>query len=185
MEKKQALRHELDLRGLYSKNIGRSQAAKDKSIRKRVHGYVTHNVNKVNAVQVPYHVGFTGSRDVQQDRPGDLRCILDVLLGHGFLSLHHGNCIGGDFLAHEAALRCGYSIVVHPPVSERFAFVHLDDPLHRVDTLEPKLYLDRNHDIVNSSILLIALPKHTEHLRSGTWATVRYARRRGKPIIIV
>jgi hypothetical protein len=51
---------------------------------------------------------------------------------------------------------------------------------------ECKEYLDRNHDIVDSSDLLIAVSESTvEVLRSGTWATIRYAKKLRKPIKII
>ena len=178
-------KNELDLRGPYSKISSRTQAAKDEEIRKSVHEYVIRTLGYTAADHVPYHVGFTGSRGVQ-DRSGDLRCVLDVLLGHDFYSLHHGDCIGGDFQAHNAAIKCGYSIVIHPPLDDRYRFFgEFTGPLHSVAVLEPKEFLLRNHDIVDESRLLVALPKRAEHLRSGTWATIRYARKLGKPIIIV
>jgi len=50
----------------------------------------------------------------------------------------------------------------------------------------PKPYLERNHNIVDESELLIACPKSKEEeLRSGTWATVRYARKKGVRIILI
>ena len=46
--------------------------------------------------------------------------------------------------------------------------------------------LDRNRDIVDACDVLIATPKDfVEELRSGTWATVRYARKQRKPLVIV
>jgi len=46
--------------------------------------------------------------------------------------------------------------------------------------------LTRNHDIVDCTELLIACPKSMkEELRSGTWATVRYARKLERPVIII
>ena len=177
--------NELDLRGPYSKIAGRSQAAKDEQIRKSVHEYLIRALGYVAADHVPYHVGFTGSRGIK-DRSSDLRCVLDVLLGHDFYSLHHGDCIGGDFQAHNAALRCGFSIVIHPPLNNRYRFFgDLNNSLHQVAVLKQKTYLARNHDIVDESRLLVALPKRPESMRSGTWATIRYARKLGKPIIIV
>jgi predicted Rossmann fold nucleotide-binding protein DprA/Smf involved in DNA uptake len=51
---------------------------------------------------------------------------------------------------------------------------------------EKKPYLDRNKDIVRVSIGLIAAPKtNKEEQRSGTWSTVRYATKTGKPLIIL
>lgn len=49
-----------------------------------------------------------------------------------------------------------------------------------------KEYLDRNHDIVDEVDMLIATPKeYDEQLRSGTWATVRYAEKKDKTIIFI
>jgi len=46
--------------------------------------------------------------------------------------------------------------------------------------------LERNSDIVADSDLLLATPRfYEEELRSGTWATVRRARKANKPLIIV
>jgi cytosine/uracil/thiamine/allantoin permease len=49
--------------------------------------------------------------------------------------------------------------------------------------LEPGPYLWRNHQIVDATAALLACPfEFEEQLRSGTWATVRYARTLGRPI---
>jgi outer membrane protein insertion porin family len=45
--------------------------------------------------------------------------------------------------------------------------------------------LDRNRAIVDSCDVLIACPKGPEEQRSGTWATVRYARKQKKRIVII
>lgn len=44
-----------------------------------------------------------------------------------------------------------------------------------------------DHDIVDATAVLVACPKEEEgeELRSGTWATVRYARRRHRPVYVV
>lgn len=48
---------------------------------------------------------------------------------------------------------------------------------------EPGPYLWRNHQIVDATSALIAAPfGFEEELRSGTWATVRYARKLGRPV---
>jgi hypothetical protein len=49
----------------------------------------------------------------------------------------------------------------------------------------PKPYLERNRDIVDSTELLIACPKDMTESSGGTWATVRYARKQKKPIVVV
>jgi hypothetical protein len=48
---------------------------------------------------------------------------------------------------------------------------------------KPKPPLARDRDIVNAVEFLIAAPKSDDQtLRSGTWTTIRYARKTGKEI---
>ena len=53
--------------------------------------------------------------------------------------------------------------------------------------MPPKPYLKRNEDIVNKCDVLIACPidKNKEILRSGTWATIRKARKLNKTIYLL
>lgn len=97
--------------------------------------------------------------------------------------LHHGDCVGGDAQADDIARAKDIAIVIHPPIkSTKRAFKAQSGDC----VWEPRPYLERNHDIVDQCDLLIALPKSSkEELRSGTWATVRYATKQGKPIIIL
>lgn len=94
---------------------------------------------------------------------------------------HHGDCIGGDAQAHKLAQDCGLSIVQHPPLN----------PSKRAwckggVILEPKPYLERNQDIVKATEVLIAAPgEDHERLRSGTWSTVRFARKLKRLIWLV
>lgn len=107
-------------------------------------------------------------------------------ISHGnpaFFRLHHGDCIGADANIHEICFEMGWHITVHPPtVADKRAFVNgtkfWDET--RCTMLEPKPYLDRNHDMVDVGPLeLWATPKEqVEVLRSGTWATARYARKK-------
>jgi hypothetical protein len=86
--------------------------------------------------------------------------------------LHHGDCVGADAEAHDLAREVGIKIVVHPPVGkERRAFKVGDEIRGELANL------DRNREIVKAvGGALIACPSgFTEFLRSGTWATVRYA----------
>lgn len=123
------------------------------------------------------HVGFTGTqRGMTPNQLSVVRFYLD-----GYTWLHHGDCIGADAQAHQAARRKGLKIHRHPPdnPSKRaFCDFNKDD--------DPYPYLDRNHNIVNWSSLLIAGPgEFEEQLRSGTWATIRYARKTKTQRIIV
>lgn len=95
--------------------------------------------------------------------------------------LHHGDCIGADADAHDIARKLGIKIHVHPP----------DNPTLRAfkggdRESEPLPYLERNKAIVNAGQWLIATPATTtEILRSGTWSTVRYARKMDKNRLII
>lgn len=57
----------------------------------------------------------------------------------------------------------------------------------KVDVLNPvEKFLIRNRKIVDNSQLLIVCPKNDkEELRSGTWATYRYARKTNTDCIII
>jgi hypothetical protein len=47
-------------------------------------------------------------------------------------------------------------------------------------------YLPRNKNIVRATASLIATPfEFVEILRSGTWSTVRFARKLGKPVFLI
>ena len=55
-----------------------------------------------------------------------------------------------------------------------------------IEELDDLPYLERNRSIVDACNVMIATPKEMEHtLRSGTWATVRYAWQKKKNIIII
>lgn len=130
------------------------------------------------------HIGFTGTQEGMSELQQKLlHDILAFAVKDGdTVVFHHGDCIGADEQAHEIALTLGCKIHIHPPVNgSKRAFCDAWDAIY-----ESKPYLDRNKDIVNSSIGLIAAPKTTkEEQRSGTWSTVRYATKNNKPIIIL
>lgn len=94
--------------------------------------------------------------------------------------LHHGDCRGVDAQLHEMARHSGIKVKVHPPDGRKLrAWCEGDE------TAEPKPYLTRNHAIVNEVDTMLAFPDGLERLHSGTWATVRYARKRGVHVIVV
>lgn len=95
--------------------------------------------------------------------------------------VHHGDCIGADADMHQRATENYLRTVGHPPSDPKLrAFCEFDE-------LWPeKPYLDRNKDIVDSCHVLLATPKEsTEQQRGGTWSTIRYARKKKKPVLIV
>jgi hypothetical protein len=108
--------------------------------------------------------------------------VLDWVLKRGPGEVHHGDCIGADAQLHTLAKAAGLKIIIHPPIDpKKRAFCQEYDEIR-----EEKPYLDRNKDIVNESEFLIATPRTMhEVLRSGTWATVRYARSTNIDIAII
>jgi len=90
------------------------------------------------------------------------------------IQLHYGDCVNGDAAAFQMAMELGYVTVMHPPVNAWLRAFTIPDV-----ELVPEPYLARNHNMVDMINLLLAVPDGPERPRSGTWATVRYARRVG------
>lgn len=127
------------------------------------------------------HLGFTGTRQgLSLPQSQTLR----EILGRLYLSpasLHFGDCIGADKEAAAIAISEGYSLHSHPSdIDEVRAFV----PADIIEASLPPLI--RNRVIVDASLVLVACPSgKVEQLRSGTWATVRYARKMNRWIVLV
>ena len=131
-------------------------------------------------------VGFTGTRNgMSSSQMQSFRKLVAELMNIDS-SFHHGDCIGADAEAHDIVLSIipDISIVIHPP--SKGTMRAYKDQGH---VLPPKDYIARNHNIVDSTSVLIAAPSSAEHdpasKRSGTWATIRYARSKGKKIYIL
>lgn len=123
------------------------------------------------------NVGFTGTR--QGMTVGQLSSVAELLRRYD--CLHHGDCEGADKQAHQIARESGMRVIGHPPLNPAIRAWCECDVL-----LDPKDYLSRNHDIVDAIAELIAAPaEDQERLRSGTWATIRYARKQRRMITIV
>lgn len=130
-------------------------------------------------------IGITATRQpVSTIQAAMLGARLERAQTLGATELVHGDCVGGDALAHSIAMLLGYVVHVRPPSNERyraFAVGH--------HNYEPAEYMTRNRLIVGHCTELIALPMHLESAdesrRSGTWATVRMARRLARPITLV
>jgi hypothetical protein len=128
-------------------------------------------------------VGFTGTQiGMSPNQKNQLRLKLLELYNQGATIFHHGDCVGADAQAHDIAFGIGMWIVIHPPSNpSKRAFKRGDETRAEAD------YLERNEDIVDETDYLIAAPKDhkVEERRSGTWATVRYAKRTGKPGLLL
>lgn len=125
------------------------------------------------------NVGFTGTQ--RGMTPAQYDTVWGLLCYRAPGDFHHGDCIGADAQAAHLAKHAGMRIICHPPDNDsKRAFVSADV------TWPAAPYLDRNKAIVNRSEELIATPGEVEEqLRSGTWSTVRYARKQGKRVLLV
>lgn len=124
-------------------------------------------------------LGFSGNGD-RDMAPRQLKAVRKLLYDCNVL--HLGDCIHADEQAYAVAISLGIKTVGHPPDQGRKrAFLQYDEEW----PVRP--YLHRNDDIAHAGIDgLIAAPEGwVEVLRSGTWSTVRYARKYGRHIWIV
>ena len=113
----------------------------------------------------------------------------------------HGCCVGADFEFHKSIID-----LINEPIErgdirdaeDEKVFIHgypcniydksvLDDIVEELDyvaAVEPPL--KRNNIMASLCDHLIVCPKnYHEQLRSGTWATYRYAKKYKKPITII
>lgn len=127
------------------------------------------------------HIGFTGTRKgMTPIQRKALYNLLDTKIRHPEI-FHHGDCIGADAQAHDIAKSLGFIIHIHPPIHSYQRAYTTGDIFEK-----PKKYLERNHNIVDFSDCLIGAPQSTtEELRSGTWATIRYAETQNKLVYII
>lgn len=135
--------------------------------------------------------GVTGSREIQSDTQREL--IHQVVWGSAFTisqmeRLVHGCCVGVDELCARIVAGEGPGITAVIPPNRRLVS---DDAYKFSDEIVvvpagPDGYKRRNQEIVNRSDVLLAFPLYPEHhpqsRRSGTWQTIRMARRKGIPV---
>lgn len=128
------------------------------------------------------HLGVTGTQS--QITSAQAKAAADVFRGlraGGAEWMHNGDCVGADARAGAFWKTIGGKVHLHPPSNDAkraYLFAHASS--------QPKPYLERNTDIVAASDALVALPKtQDEELRSGTWSTIRRARKKRIPIIFV
>ncbi len=127
-------------------------------------------------------VGFTGTQSGMNDRQAlKLVGFLKALSAPSPIDeFHHGDCIGADEQFHQTVYDYEHTYIHPPEDSKKRAWCFSEH------ILKPKPYLERNHDIVDATDVLIATPRTShEERRSGTWATIRYARERKKMVIVI
>lgn len=107
---------------------------------------------------------------------------LQIFLDHNIVTEgHHGDCIGADQIFHNILVKNVIKTYIHPPIDGKYRAFCIGNFIY-----EKKEYLERNKKIVDETDILIAFPSEKEEqLRSGTWSTIRYARKQGKEIYII
>lgn len=125
--------------------------------------------------------GFTGTSKAPGMTSRQAKQVRRLL--YNVTALHLGDCINSDAQAHEIAVSLGVKTIGHPPdnVGRRAYCAYDEERL-------PAPYLMRNrHIVAEADGGLIATPSGwTEQFRgSGTWATIRYARKARRKIWII
>ena len=157
-----------------------------------------HKAGPVNLspieINKPMSIGVTGTRGIVSSAQAKMMDNLVSSLGPGGVEVHHGDCIGVDLAFHKSAVTMkGWSIVIHPPLIPRYRaycdLLHSHNRMAYIAVLDAESYLERNHMIVDNSEVLFAYPKEDtvdpdKHMRSGTWATVRYALADGLSVVL-
>lgn len=126
-------------------------------------------------------VGFTGTREGMSQN--QLEQLVLALQSAGVTEFHHGDCLGADAEAHDIIREFfpDCKIIVHPPVKSYMRAWKRGDQL-----LSPLDYIARDRKIVESTDFLIGAPLvDVEQIRSGTWTTIRHARRLGRDHVIL
>lgn len=130
-------------------------------------------------------IGFTGTR--RGTTKAQRQELFSIIYRWNPDEFHHGDCLGADAEAHaivrDAAEQRGRAIKIvgHLPDNEKLrAYCKFDE------RRDPAGYIERDHNIVDEVNLMVATPgDFVEVVRSGTWATVRYARKIKRHIIII
>ena len=128
------------------------------------------------------HIGITGTRNgLTEEQFERLKIFFEY--NQNITHLHAGDCLGVDVQVLQVCreLRPDIKCIGHPPFNNKLrGFMRYDEQR------KPKTYLERNRNIVDECHRLWAFPKgENEVLRSGTWATIRYARVQNKFMVIV
>ena len=130
---------------------------------------------------MPLSLGFTGTQ--RGLTPDQLEGVREVVAEfNSVIAAHHGDCVGADAEFHGICKSLNIPTHIHPPTKDdKRAFCS-----DAASVATPKDYLVRNHDIADAAQVLIAAPSgDTEKRRSGTWSTVRYARKVGLRVFLV
>lgn len=124
-------------------------------------------------------VGFTGTREGLS--MAQIEKVLELLRKWKATSFIHGGCIGADSQIHSILETASTEMMlgVYPS--------NLPDQrgIQRCWMAKPDAPLTRNKKIVAECERLIACPEGLEVVRSGTWSTIRHAKKVHRWVTIV
>jgi len=125
-------------------------------------------------------VGFTGTQEGTTNE--QFAACTEFFLSEDVSEFHHGACIGADEEIHKLVVIMKSKVYKYPStVTTKLG--KCPGGYLACQAMHP---LKRNPLIVDAVDMLLACPKtQYEIRRSGTWATIRYARKVGKPIMII
>lgn len=127
-------------------------------------------------------IGFTGTQRGMTER--QMTSLVELVARLGLDEVDHGGCCGADEEFHEIMRAGGARIVVHR--ASGVADYKIAECLGAAEYRDPLPPLDRNWNIASETQALIATPgEPDEVLRSGTWSTIRRARKLGRRIYII
>lgn len=125
--------------------------------------------------------GFTGTQKGMTEEQRAAVSMIARRLSSNFVGWHHGDCIGSDEESFEIVKVIGFKTYAHRGDNEAKQAKTRSDVIY-----DPKPNLERNVDIVKVSNVLVATPAGMkEERRSGTWHTIRQARKAGLDIVII
>jgi hypothetical protein len=137
----------------------------------------TREMNKYELINMK--IGMSGSRDGMSDKA--LLVLQQFLKSNDIVEVHHGDCVGSDTIFHDQSVSFNIRTIAHPPNNDSNRSLCKSDTIRQV-----KPYLVRNKNIVDETDMLIAIPStKDEIIRSGTWSTIRYAKKTNKKILII
>ena len=132
-------------------------------------------------------IGFTGTQDgMTQIQKELIRLRAEaVLFSYSDVVFHHGCCIGSDEEFHEILRSLSQEVVIHGHPGDLPAKTsYVVDDCDILDARSPNLM--RNGVLVTKSHELWSTPGgFSEEMRSGTWATIRIAKKIKAPMDII
>lgn len=137
-------------------------------------------------------IGFTGTRlgMTSEQMVSLLTLLLNcVEFNDEPIELHHGGCVGADEQCHALAIAAGIkNFHVYPAnnANPRYVANLVRNGELTIQIANPAPALERNHKIVAAVSHMYATPKQDiEEMRSGTWATLRYAWKNHKGCTVI